>query len=191
MNSRRRVPVVPSRRWSEIGKISERFIEAVYPELLKTPTHFPLDYFLEFKMRKCLGFDYDVQDLPDHIEATTDPRERVVVLAEQTYDDLVSGVPRARFTVAHEIGHIILHAKFLQELIIAEKGVLKLQRGEIPAYRDPECQANALASSLLMPTIHVVKLIETGKSYKDMADIFNVSYEAAKNRINNIHLFLK
>jgi hypothetical protein len=191
MNRGKKVPVVPGRSWAEIGRIGDHLIKKIYPELLRVPGPFPLDYFLEFEMRNAVGFGYDVQDLQLHIEAKTDPCSKTVILSTQTYEDLIHGIPRARFTVAHEIGHVILHAEYLQSLVSEHKGVLQLHRGEIPAFRDPECQANALASSLLMPTKHVVRLIDEGIGVRQLTDLFNVSLEAAAYRVKNIQMFTK
>jgi hypothetical protein len=191
MNSGKKVPVVPARNWAEIGKISFRLIQSVYPELLEKPAPIPLDDFFEFRMRDVLGFDYELDILPVGIEAAMDPQEKLVILSPGTYEELIDGVARARFTVAHEIGHVILHAKFLRHRLLDGGNILKLHRGDIPAFRDPECQANAFAASFLMPTHHVDLMEKEGAGQQELVKTFNVSWESAEYRINNLWRYKK
>lgn len=186
MSNSKKVPVVLGRSWAEIGKISFRLIQSVYPELLEKPAPLPIDDFLEFRMREVLGFDYELDELPIGIEAAMDPKEKLVILSPQTYEDLLDQVPRARFTVAHEIGHIILHGKYLRHRVLDGGNILKLNRGDIPPYMDPECQANAFAASFLMPTHHVDRLIKEDQGVEELIKTFNVSWDSAEYRINNL-----
>jgi hypothetical protein len=191
MISGKKVPVVPARSWAEIGKASLNLIQAVYPELLIKPAPLPIDHFFEFKMREVLGFDYDVSELPIGIEAAMDPQEKLVILSPQTYEDLLDDAARARFTVAHEIGHVFLHAKYLRNRLVDGGNILKLNRGVIPAFRDPECQANAFAASFLMPTHHVDKMIREGVGIDSLAKQFKVSQDSAEYRISNLWRYKK
>lgn len=186
MNNGKKVPVVPPRSWAEIGKVSYNLLRSVYPELLVKPAPIPIDHFFEFKMRDVLGFDYDVSELPAGIEAAMDPLEKLVILSAQTYEDLLDGVARARFTVAHEIGHVILHGKYLRLRIMDGGNVLKLNRGDIRAFKDPECQANAFAASLLMPTHHVDRMVQEGEGVQSLVETFGVSWDSADYRIDNL-----
>ncbi len=189
MNNGKKVPVVPARSWAEIGKISFNLIKSVYPELLVKPAPLPIDHFFEFKMRGVLGFDYDVSELPVGIEAAMDPQEKLVILSAQAYEDLIDGVPRARFTVAHEIGHVVLHSQYLRYRILDGEDVLKLNRGYIAAFRDPECQANAFAAAFLMPTHHVDRMVREGVGVSALVRTFGVSWESAEYRINNLESY--
>ncbi|MBW1918511.1 MAG: ImmA/IrrE family metallo-endopeptidase [Deltaproteobacteria bacterium] len=191
MGSGKKVPVVPGKSWAEIGLISLTLIQTAYPELLVKPAPLPLDDFFEFKMKGLLGYDYDINDLPLGIEAAMDPQEKLVILSPETYDDLTDGLPRARFTVAHEIGHVVLHAKFLRHRLLDGGNILKLHRGDIPAFRDPECQANAFAAAFLMPTHHVDRMVRKGADIGALVETFGVSWESAEYRLKNLWRYKK
>jgi hypothetical protein len=187
MSADLKVPVVMGRSWYEIGKSTELLIQRTYPELLEEPGPFPLADFVEFKMRDVMHFEYEISELPDGIEAAMDPQNRRIILSPETYESLLKDNPRARFTAAHEIGHGWLHSRELQHRILDGGNVLKLNRGAIPAYRDPECQANAFASALLMPTRHVEEIIKTPlRQTSRIVKIFKVSVEAAGYRVGGL-----
>ncbi|MEZ4873210.1 MAG: ImmA/IrrE family metallo-endopeptidase [Bdellovibrionales bacterium] len=113
---------------------------------------------------------------------------------------------RARFTLAHELGHYVLHRQYVEEQKFEDtdqwkKFVLS------DLHREPlETQANMFASTLLMPTDHVESQFEAAKQVlaknptfangklpddvtlapylaKDMARAFNVSEETATWRV--------
>lgn len=191
MNNGKKVPVVPARSWAEIGKVSCKLIQSAYLELLVKPGPLPIDDFFEYKMKQVLGFDYAVSELPVGIEAAMDPKEKLVILSPGTYEDLMNGIARARFTVAHEIGHVILHARYLCHRLLDGGNVLRLNRGAIAPYRDPECQANAFAASFLMPTHHVDRMIREGAGAQSLVKIFGVSWDSAEYRINNLWRYLR
>lgn len=103
---------------------------------------------------------------------------------------------RQRFTIAHEIGHYILHKN---------EGPLFVDKGETVMYRDTnstsgeyrrEREANAFAAALLMPKISVEKKIEEkltsmGEGYigsliEELSNHFEVSEQAMSFRLGNL-----
>lgn len=87
-----------------------------------------------------------------------------------------SNIGRKRFTIAHELGHLFLHQKF-------EEGIFK----DSVFYRNlkfttEELEANEFAANLLMPKVHFIEVLESGKTIEEIADIFNVSLQAVINR---------
>lgn len=110
-----------------------------------------------------------------------------VLLSPSTYESLRAGVPRARFTAAHECGHAILHFSQVKERITDGELVL-YRRSDVPAYLDPEWQANAFAAALLMPGEAVRKIMEKepNNCVRAVARFFNVSQESAKIRVNTL-----
>lgn len=119
---------------------------------------------------------------------------------------------RARFTLAHEIGHFVLHKNYVDTQKF--KNVKEWKEFVVnDLRRDPlEIQANMFASYLLLPTIHLEE--EYDKEYasakaewaerkeckgipfpdesqlvpyiaKPISRIFKVSEECAENRIRN------
>ena len=90
------------------------------------------------------------------------------------YDSLT----RQRFTLAHELGHYILH----RDKIIGEKheDYILLRDNE---YTPMEREANEFAAGLLMPEKQFRKCIQEGiTKVKDLAEKFNVSVNAIKYR---------
>lgn len=125
------------------------FIECVLPQV-------DLDFILEIEtykvMKGCNGLTY--------------PSEHHMILREDVYVGAVKGEGRDRFTVCHELGHYLLHT--------TDRVALARTQGVIPAYADPEWQANAFAADLLIPPYSI-----TGLSINDIADRYKVSYQAA------------
>lgn len=93
---------------------------------------------------------------------------------------------RRRFTVAHEIGHYLLHSS---ETLHYDT---KAQLDEIYFRADSisnsdEIEANHFAAELLMPEDIVHKCIQSGiQSIPDLAERFNVSEYAMRYRLTNL-----
>ena len=77
---------------------------------------------------------------------------------------------RQRFTIAHELGHIMLHRSRLDAVVMVDKSKNFLPRDSNSAEgTDPvEIQANAFASELLMPAQLVRKVLS--ESQRDLND---------------------
>lgn len=136
--------------------------------------------------------DYQVKPLPAGVEALTryDPSERqiIVTLSEETYSALEHKNPRARLTLAHEVGHIVLHSALLIKLAeIPHRKMVVLMRGswpKFPVYRDTEWQADAFASALLAPAKGLAILEERGGlSPTVVSKTFEMSRKAAGVRL--------
>lgn len=85
---------------------------------------------------------------------------------------------RQRFTVAHELGHLLLHQ---HGALFRDTHVGTFDR----AYDETERQANAFAAALLMPRF----LLETGIHYthltmRELARLFGVSPQAMEIRLD-------
>lgn len=93
---------------------------------------------------------------------------------------------RRRFTVAHEIGHLVsyLNGGESKEKI-DENGKISdyafaARAGTVNA---AEAEANAIAARILMPSNAVIALYNQGKTVEDMADYFQVSESAMLVRL--------
>lgn len=89
---------------------------------------------------------------------------------------------RQRFTIAHEIGHIILHHGPNDEICEID------YRHSESKYTRKEYQANAFASALLMPKDKVKSIWKKLNDVDDLADYFKVSKKAASIRLINLEL---
>tara|TARA_A100001391_G_scaffold204946_2_gene202677 strand:- start:3572 stop:4123 length:552 start_codon:yes stop_codon:yes gene_type:complete len=90
-------------------------------------------------------------------------------------------LPRRRFTMAHELGHILLgHVK---------SGAKPKRDNNFNANGDwDEVDANAFAAELLMPETHVVHFLNQGMDISSMADKFLVSPTAMRYRLQRLGL---
>ena len=97
---------------------------------------------IEYEIQE-MGFNYEIVELnkmPNEY-ATTDIHRKLVKIREDVYEAVSNGDNRHRFTLAHELGHILLH----QDIRMARSNE------EIKKYCDPEWQADEFASWLLCP----------------------------------------
>lgn len=91
---------------------------------------------------------------------------------------------RQRFTLAHELGHCVMHKEHHQN------GILE----RIDMFRNPEnhsqeeVEANAFAANLLMPEQMVREMWKRWGSTEILADIFKVSLSAMSYRLYNLRL---
>ena len=103
---------------------------------------------------------------------------------------------RQRFTVAHEIGHYVLHVKGQQQQLFVDRSIFNRDEGSSTGDDAEEVQANQFAAALLMPEKMVRE--EIAKSAFDLDDEddvsnlakrFNVSAAAMTFRLKNLGLF--
>lgn len=88
---------------------------------------------------------------------------------------------RQRFTLAHEIGHYVLHRN--QETEFRDRTFAR--RNDNPSRMERE--ADAFAAELLMPTASVQKSVARGlRNLNDLAAEFDVSTLAMRYRLQNL-----
>lgn len=119
-------------------------------------------------------------------------QEVEILLEERLFDQLYAGgrmANRARATIIHELPHAIVHMPVMRRrLALPHNGLLfaRLERRNIPAYRDPEWQAWAIGGYLAAPR-SVLDQFMPGTSVAEMADTLGVSQaflQAHLRRIN-------
>ncbi|HEU5187060.1 MAG TPA: ImmA/IrrE family metallo-endopeptidase [Candidatus Saccharimonadales bacterium] len=122
----------------------------------------------------------EVEFVPDTISAKAQKQSDGSYLIQVSSKD---GARRQRFSIAHEVAHIVLHDddEFIE------------YRKPLADYDDPnllykEVQANMLASALLMPKNLVTKVWEQTRDIDDLGEIFKVSRSAAYYRLDNLQL---
>ena len=104
----------------------------------------------------------------------TDVKSGTIRLREDVYNGACDGKGRDRFTIAHELGHLLLHSQDNLELARSDN--------EIKAYENPEWQANRFAAELLMP----LDLITSDDTVETLSRRFGVTYSAAEVRLNSL-----
>lgn len=150
-----------------------RKIAGLYDEM-----YFPVVEFLELAMPRLFKeFEYEivpVAQMPNEY-AITYPEKNKICIREDVYDRAIKGVERDRFTVAHEIGHFILH----------KPGSIALARTQevqdIPTFRKPEWQANTFAGELLAPP-QVIR----GLTLEEISLKCGVSLQVSEIQIKNM-----
>jgi uncharacterized protein DUF955 len=100
---------------------------------------------------------------------------------------------RRRFTIAHEIGHLLLHVPVLHEVFY--DGPANIQEieedpaSELPELRRREREANVFARELLMPEPLLSEQARaTGFNLPGLADRFEVSVPALRLRLRLLKL---
>jgi len=103
---------------------------------------------------------------------------RTIVLCQSTYDAAKRRVPRAGMTLAHEIGHILMHPGAPKQ---------RMARGNITpdyieSHKSAERQARVFAGAFLMLRAHVLSVA----SVDELAKACNVSRQAAEIRWQHV-----
>lgn len=99
-----------------------------------------------------------------------------IVLRESTYTGAVEGNGRDRFTLAHEIGHRILHCH--------QMGMARKAGENVAVFRNSEWQANEFGGDLLAPYSEL--LVYENKEFSLAAAVFGVSPEFIRVRMDKI-----
>ncbi|MFA1820535.1 ImmA/IrrE family metallo-endopeptidase [Virgibacillus oceani] len=141
-------------------------------------TCFPVVHFFEYGLGQ-FDDDYNyeiasISEMPNDYGLTF-PEENKIMIREDVYDRAIDGVGRDRFTIAHEIGHYIMHRPSLIALARNHKEV------KIPAYKDPEWQANTFAGELLAPP-NIIR----GLTEREISLQCAVSIEVANIQLKNL-----
>lgn len=122
------------------------------------------------KVAKDFSFRPALDDELGENEALMDNSTNTLVAKQAVLDEAKAGRSRARFTIAHELGHFFLgHEGSRRRNPNKETYVGRKERSE-------ECDANIFASYLLVPT----KLAWDAKSPEEISDRFQVSMHAAQ-----------
>ena len=118
-------------------------------------------------------YGVDVEVAPLHQmgnkHGQTFPTQPKILIREDVYERACTGFGRDRLTVAHEIGHLLLHGADNISLARVAKDC------EVATWCDPEWQANAFAGELLAP-FRFIK----GLSIAEIQRRYGVSESAAR-----------
>ena len=96
------------------------------------------------------------------------PSENCIKVRQSVYNGAVNGNGKDRFTLAHELGHSLMHREMA--LYRSDKMPKK--------YEDPEWQANEFAANVLCPMNEIDNM-----NLYDISDDYGVSLEVAQNQL--------
>ena len=91
--------------------------------------------------------------------------------------------PRRAFTIAHEMGHFVLHDDKKQETFF-RKDLIFVEKTDLPM----EQEANCFAANILMPKGTLIRYQKIVKDPDYLADIFGVSKSAMLLRLQTLGL---
>lgn len=111
---------------------------------------------------------------PDVVGAYDKASKTIYVSASDSYS-------RKAFTIAHEMGHFILHEDKKQETFFRKDIILSDKE-----QRTVEQEANYFAANLLMPRGTLTRYFRLVRDAKHLADIFGVSHSAMLLRLKNL-----
>jgi hypothetical protein len=106
------------------------------------------------------------------LEAETYPDERIIRITLSCYEKACAGDGRARLTIAHEIGHFLMHANL--GLRLARPAPTE----KVPAYMCSEWQADCFAGELLTAPEYLGNM----PSIQDAANKFGITPSAARTQ---------
>lgn len=169
------VPLVPGRSYAQIEKEAMSFLSLVSPQSLLQPGPVPILEIFENKM-DAFHFQVLIGKNIQGLGGFTDVTRRFIQISSATYRHLEKGDPQAKFTVAHEFGHMRLHAQHTKGLFAP--------RSQLRPFEDPEWQANAFSAAILMPYPTMKRLFEEDRmSVEETREIYQVSWAAAQRRV--------
>lgn len=105
--------------------------------------------------------------------ASTNPDEFKIYLRNSVYDSAHDGDERSRFTVAHEIGHLIMHRD--------QQNFARNNSNNHKIYEDSEWQADTFASFFLIDSTFINNQMNTD----DISSLCGVSRTAAEVWLKN------
>ena len=115
--------------------------------------------------------------------------DKKIYMNESRVWELERNPGRKNFTVAHELGHWILHKDLAQENLFGFSGNILICRGTNIKTDNKERQADIFATHLLMPERFVIEQLKNFETplrdcdLKQIANIFRVSKQAIKIRL--------
>jgi Zn-dependent peptidase ImmA (M78 family) len=150
---------------------------------MKDKPFFPIVKFVENVLSEIvpnLVFDVRDDDFMGDRMGAVDPMSGAFFVRIDCYEGAIVNNPRDRFTVAHEVGHALMHIGTLNRSN-------RHFSTKLPAYVDPEWQANYFAGALLMPR----HLMSQCTSLDQVMNTFGVSRECASVRAKVLNMSLK
>nr|WP_303649485.1 ImmA/IrrE family metallo-endopeptidase [Asticcacaulis machinosus] len=161
---------------------------------------------LEIQAARDVISRFEVKSPPVHVERIA--KSLGITIQYGAFDDKLSGMAfikdgvkvigvnnahhpnRQRFTIAHELGHMILHQQLLESSVHVDTGTLRRDFLATTGSDPIEIQANRFAAELLMPETFLREFlrdksldVEDEESLSELARRFKVSTMALQFRL--------
>lgn len=189
----------PALSTRDIVEFANEVLAELYPDNLIMPTQFDIGHLIEVVCpRHGLNFEPTYEDELQWNEACVIVNGRVgdpvtILVHADIYDGMVKEdfrIRRARSTFLHEFSHLILHLNPTRRLLaqlnndpIRLNRMVRIRR-EIPAYRDPEWQAWAMAGALAMPLSMLKEHQHLDR--EEFVGMFGVSRDFVDSHLNRL-----
>lgn len=162
--SRRKIREFAQRLRKILGLENQAYVDIVALMECVFPIIFGDDHFsIEVIEKEKMGLNHGL----------TDPKRGKIYIREDVYEGACRGVGRDRLTMAHELGHVLLHKDVVT-------GLARVGDGEkVPTYCDPEWQASAFAGEFLMGHEVIQSM-----TVQEVAQRCGVSHQAAEVQKN-------
>ncbi len=164
------------------------YIEEKTESLLKEYNFFKAGFNIESLCKK-LGINVIAENFNDDISGLFVASDKMPIISYNKNEK--DNQNRVRFTIAHELGHYILHSKEQPIFIDKQPKVMYRNANSTTGELHKEREANAFAASLLMPRQLIRDEINTAPNSSDdaieyLAKRFKVSEQAMSYRLANL-----
>ncbi len=198
------VLIMPPMSTAAIERKSIELLQKISPETLSSPKPLDILHLAEYVLPQ-IGIHVGPGSNAELVgcEAFTDPdgkdgNDINILLREDSWNQLLAGgrdANRVRATIAHEIGHAILHVPVIRgSLSTLLKGqtpfaLTRSARENIPAYKDPEWQAWTMAGCLLAPRRTILMMADLPVEW--MADVYEISPSMMESHLKKLKMTRK
>ncbi len=171
------------------------FVSKCCPDAWQGKEPVPVEALFEFDIPHLFGIETGYQDLSRmdiRAHGYTDLVRSVSYVDSKVADDCSeSGRKFFRSTIAHEMGHCLLHVPLnMASEFRNSKGVWMLrEQKNLRAFEDPEWQAWEMAKNICMPEHLVTSIVRHYGPHlatNVMVDTFDVSYTFAQSRLKGL-----
>jgi len=145
------------------------------------------------KIARSLGAQVRFSPLDDELSGMIYIKDEVPIIGVNS----MHHPNRQRFTIAHEIGHLVMHRERLAGTVHVDKQFTVLMRGAVAASGKEriEIEANGFAAALLVPRLFLDQAL-AGRKFdiddegplEELARKFRVSRQMMEYRIGNLSL---
>ncbi|WP_170349673.1 ImmA/IrrE family metallo-endopeptidase [Ruegeria atlantica] len=166
-------------KWTQVDGVADRLRELLH---LTDIPYFPVVEVLENVLPLVVGDEADFSfqvgtvDEMGNAEGLTCPEGSFIRIREDVYEEACSGGRRPRYTLAHELGHFLLHTGQNQPFARTDRFE------KLRAFESAEKQADRFAATLLMPEQHIMAFDNTNA----VMERFGVSKTAARIRLEKL-----
>jgi len=166
------------------------------PSVLSGREAFDIERFFDCELERLTGVSTDYQHLECGIYGYTDSERMECVMS---LDLMKASAQNDRYfcrsTMAHEIGHAVLHVrdyrqkKEILKSLNKKNHELKMYREqEIIVYRNPEWQAFKFAAALLMPDPGFRAAVAEGIGERELSKRFQVNPAFVRSRMKALKI---